>query len=65
MEAKQSGANGIVVGILNEDGINNTRNMKIIICSIVGDVDVERMKILINLSAPLPITFHRAFGITY
>jgi copper homeostasis protein len=46
--SREFGVNGIVTGILNED----------------GSVDKERMKILINLARPLSITFHRAFDMT-
>lgn len=46
--AKELGADGIVSGVLN---INST-------------IDVERTKQLIDLSYPLPFTFHRAFDIT-
>ncbi len=42
---KDSGCNGIVSGVLKPD---NT-------------LDVERTKVLIELSKPLPFTFHRAF----
>eukprot|EP00026_Physarum_polycephalum_P011598 Phypoly_transcript_11833.p1 GENE.Phypoly_transcript_11833~~Phypoly_transcript_11833.p1 ORF type:complete len:224 (+),score=10.83 Phypoly_transcript_11833:281-952(+) len=48
VEARLNGANGIVVGVLTEE----------------GDIDVERMKVLITLAHPLPITFHRAFDMT-
>ena len=42
---KQSGANGIVIGLLKSN----------------GSVDIERTSILVKLAAPLPVTFHRAF----
>jgi copper homeostasis protein len=45
---KQLGVDGIVSGVLNAD---NT-------------IDIERTKELIELSKPLPFTFHRAFDIT-
>ncbi len=45
---KQLGVDGIVSGVLNTD---NT-------------IDIERTKELIELSKPLPFTFHRAFDIT-
>jgi len=48
LETKQCGANGIVVGILTEN----------------GDVDVKRMSELVELALPLPVTFHRAFDMT-
>jgi copper homeostasis protein len=46
--AKQLGANGIVVGILHED----------------GDVDVARTQCLIEMARPLKNTFHRAFDMS-
>ena len=46
--AKKYGMNGIVVGILNPN----------------GEIDIERMKELIELSKPLKVTFHRAFDMT-
>lgn len=46
--AKKLGAKGIVVGILKPN----------------GEIDVERMKEIINVSRPLSITFHRAFDMT-
>lgn len=45
---KELGVDGIVSGVLNED---NT-------------IDIKRTKELIELSKPLPFTFHRAFDIT-
>eukprot|EP01091_Cochliopodium_minus_P011585 TRINITY_DN331_c1_g2_i1.p1 TRINITY_DN331_c1_g2~~TRINITY_DN331_c1_g2_i1.p1 ORF type:complete len:255 (-),score=64.44 TRINITY_DN331_c1_g2_i1:283-1047(-) len=44
-KCKELGVNGVVFGILNEE----------------GKIDVERMKILKEISNPLKITFHRAF----
>lgn len=46
---KAEGVNGIVFGILTED----------------GRVDMERSKEIINLARPLSVTFHRAFDMTY
>jgi copper homeostasis protein len=46
--AKQLGANGIVVGILQED----------------GDVDIGRTRCLVEMARPLKTTFHRAFDMS-
>ncbi len=46
--AKQLNAQGIVTGILTQD----------------GQIDTERMKILMAISHPLSVTFHRAFDMT-
>lgn len=48
LNGKELGVNGIVSGVLNAD---NT-------------IDINRTKELIELSKPLPFTFHRAFDIT-
>jgi len=47
-QAKQLGANGVVFGLLDED----------------GSVDVQRARILTDLARPLGVTFHRAFDMT-
>jgi copper homeostasis protein len=44
-DARKSGMDGVVLGILRKD----------------YRVDVERTQELISLAAPLPVTFHRAF----
>jgi copper homeostasis protein len=46
--AIELGADGIVSGVLLED----------------GSVDIKRTKALVELSKPLPFTFHRAFDLT-
>ena len=46
--AKRYGANGIVVGILKAN----------------GEIDLERMREIIEVSKPLKVTFHRAFDMT-
>jgi len=46
--AKKYGASGIVCGILNSN----------------GNVDKFRMKKIIKIASPLPLTFHRAFDLT-
>lgn len=45
LQCKQMGCAGIVSGILNED----------------NSIDISRTKELVELSKPLPFTFHRAF----
>jgi copper homeostasis protein len=45
---KQTGVDGIVIGILNPD----------------GTVDVGRTRALIELAHPMSVTFHRAFDVT-
>lgn len=46
--AKRCGIDGVVLGILHENGC----------------VDIERTKALVELAHPLPVTFHRAFDAT-
>ena len=46
--ARKLGVDGIVTGILKAN----------------GTIDVPRMKRLVNLAGPLPVTFHRAFDVT-
>ncbi|PRY11677.1 copper homeostasis protein [Pontibacter ummariensis] len=46
--AKRLGADGVVLGMLKED----------------GEVDTERMQELMVLARPLSVTFHRAFDLT-
>jgi copper homeostasis protein len=46
--AKKLGADGVVIGILNED----------------GSVDAGRTSALMELARPLSVTFHRAFDMT-
>ncbi len=48
LAAKELGANGIVIGLLDVD----------------GRVDVKRTKELVDLARPLSVTFHRAFDMT-
>jgi copper homeostasis protein len=45
--AKSCGADGIVIGVLNVD----------------GSIDIPRTRELVELSNPLPVTFHRAFDV--
>ena len=45
---KAAGADGVVVGLLLDD----------------GRVDEERLRRIVRLAAPLPVTFHRAIDVT-
>jgi copper homeostasis protein len=45
LAAKESGMNGVVLGILHRN----------------GQIDVARTRTLVGLAHPLPVTFHRAF----
>lgn len=48
LQYKKMGCAGIVSGVLNAD----------------GTIDVDRTQVLVELSKPLPFTFHRAFDVT-
>ena len=45
---KAAGADGVVVGLLLDD----------------GRVDEEKLRRIVHLAAPLPVTFHRAIDVT-
>lgn len=47
IQAKQHGADGIVIGVLKPD----------------GSLDIERMRELVEIARPLHITLHRAFDV--
>ncbi len=46
--AKESGVDGIVIGVLNPD----------------GTIDMNKTKHLVELAKPMSVTFHRAFDVT-
>ncbi|MCY6356124.1 copper homeostasis protein CutC [Clostridium sp. ZS2-4] len=46
--AKKLGVNGVVIGILKED----------------GNIDIQRTKEIVELARPMSVTFHRAFDMT-
>lgn len=48
LTAKQLGADGIVIGILSED----------------GQIDLQRTRHLVDIARPLKVTFHRAFDMS-
>lgn len=48
LAAKQPGADGVVLGILDLD----------------GRIDIQRTKQLVALAAPMQVTFHRAFDMS-
>lgn len=48
LAAKELGADGVVIGILDVD----------------GRIDKKRTKVLVDLAQPLSVTFHRAFDMT-
>ncbi|SAL51255.1 CutC family protein [Caballeronia udeis] len=46
---KKLGVDGVVIGLLTAD----------------GDIDLTRTKRLVELAAPMPVTFHRAFDVAH
>jgi copper homeostasis protein len=47
LACKKLGVDGVVIGLLTAD----------------GDIDVPRTQRLVELAAPMPVTFHRAFDV--
>jgi copper homeostasis protein len=47
LSCKELGVDGVVIGMLTAD----------------GDIDISRTRRLVELAAPMPVTFHRAFDV--